>query len=92
MKQQERKVLKFGKRLALDNLELADLPKMDDRWVWREKVKVVAAVNQGLLSLEDACERYAMSLQEFTDWQKTYYGSRQRFRGRRRTENSRVQR
>lgn len=40
-------------------LSLADLPKNNmTRWVIRRKAEVVAAVNGGLLSLEEACARY----------------------------------
>jgi hypothetical protein len=31
---------------------------------------VVAAVRGGLLSLEDACERYALTVEEFLSWQR----------------------
>ena len=51
-------------------LSLADLPAPDTkRWVPRRKAEVVAAVRGGLLSLEDACERYALTVEEFLSWQ-----------------------
>ena len=51
-------------------LTLADLPSpKTKRWVPRRKAEVVAAVRGGLLSLEDACVRYALSLDEFMSWQ-----------------------
>jgi len=34
-----------------------------------EKQKVVAAVRGGLLSLEEACERYTLTVEEFLSWQ-----------------------
>ena len=53
-------------------LSLADLPKDNmTRWVIRRKAEVVAAVNGGLLSLEEACNRYDLSLEEFCSWQET---------------------
>lgn len=53
-------------------LTLADLPDPDtDRWVSRRKAEVVAAVRGGLLSLDEACARYALSLQEFVGWQRS---------------------
>ena len=43
-------------------LTLADLPLPGTkRWVIRRKAEVVAAVRGGLLSLEEACSRYALN-------------------------------
>ena len=39
------------------------------RWVVRRKAEVVAAVRAGLISLEDACRRYTLSVEEFASWQ-----------------------
>jgi transposase len=36
----------------------------------RRKAEVVAAVNGGLLSVDQACKRYSVSLEEFTSWQR----------------------
>lgn len=47
-----------------------DLPSADTkRWVIRRKAKVVAGVRLGLISLEEACQRYALSVDEFLTWQ-----------------------
>src|SRR5690242_6823618 len=52
-------------------LTLADLPAPDtQRWVPRRKAEVVAAVRGGLLSLDEACERYSLSVEEFLSWQR----------------------
>ena len=52
------------------HLTLADLPSPDTkRWVIRRKAEVVAAVRGGLLSLEEACSRYALNSDEFLRWQ-----------------------
>ncbi len=52
-------------------LTLADLPKPGTtRWVIRRKAEVVAAVRGGLLSLEDACRRYTLTIEEFLAWQR----------------------
>ena len=52
-------------------LTLADLPPVNtQRWVIRRKAEVVAAVRGGLLSLEDACQRYRLTSDEFLGWQK----------------------
>ncbi|MCB1473054.1 MAG: DUF1153 domain-containing protein [Rhodobiaceae bacterium] len=51
-------------------LTIADLPPADTkRWVIRRKAEVVAAVRGGLLSLEDACKRYTLTVEEFLNWQ-----------------------
>lgn len=48
----------------------ADLPKSTDRrWVIRRKAQVVAGVRGGLLSMEEACVRYALTLEEYLSWQ-----------------------
>jgi Protein of unknown function (DUF1153) len=53
-----------------DRLTLADLPSPDTkRWVIRRKAEVVAAVRGGLLSLEEAGRRYALSPDEILSWQ-----------------------
>jgi hypothetical protein len=53
-------------------LTIADLPPKDaKRWVIRHKAKVVAAVRGGLLSLEEACERYKLTVDEFLSWQRS---------------------
>jgi hypothetical protein len=54
-------------------LTLADIPSPDTgRWVIRRKVEVIAAVNGGLLSLEEACSRYALNTEEFKSWEASY--------------------
>lgn len=49
-------------------LSLEDLPPADTRWSARRKAEVVAGVSGGLLSVEEACARYALSVEEFTGW------------------------
>jgi hypothetical protein len=52
-------------------LTLAILPAPETtRWVVRRKAEVVAAVNGGLLSIDDVCERYRLTLEEFASWQR----------------------
>src|SRR6516165_1632958 len=47
-------------------LTIADLPAPGTkRWVIRRKAEVVAAVRGGLLSLEEACSRYTLTVEEF---------------------------
>ena len=51
-------------------LTLEDLPSPSTkRWVVRRKAEVVTAVRAGLLTLEEACERYSLSVEEFLSWQ-----------------------
>ena len=53
-------------------LTIADLPPTDTkRWVIRRKAEVVAAVRGGLLSIEEACERYRLTVDEFLSWQRS---------------------
>ena len=53
-------------------LELADLPPTDTkRWVIRRKAEVVAAVRGGLLSIDEACSRYKLTVDEFLSWQRS---------------------
>ena len=56
----------LGEPLTLDSLP----PPSTSRWVVRRKAEVVAAVNGGLLSVDEACERYGLSLEEFASWQR----------------------
>ncbi|MET1110788.1 MAG: DUF1153 domain-containing protein [Allosphingosinicella sp.] len=56
----------LGEPLTLDSLP----PPSTTRWVVRRKAEVVAAVNGGLLSVDEACQRYTLSLEEFASWQR----------------------
>ncbi len=55
-----------GKPLTVDNLP----PANTKRWVIRRKAEVVAAVRNGLIGLDEACERYRLSVEEFLNWQR----------------------
>lgn len=47
------------------------LPSPDTkRWVARRKAVIVDAVRSGALTLEEACRRYHLSVEEFRAWQK----------------------
>jgi hypothetical protein len=56
----------LGEPLTLDDLP----PANTRRWVVRRKAEVVAAVNGGLLSIDDVLERYGLTLEEFASWQR----------------------
>lgn len=45
-------------------------PATTTRWVTRRKAAVVAAVRAGVLTAEEACLRYKLSLEEFSSWQR----------------------
>jgi hypothetical protein len=54
-------------------LTLADLPAPGiKRWVTRRKAEVVAAVRGGLISIEDVCDRYELTKEEFGGWERLY--------------------
>lgn len=72
---QERRLNSKGEPFVIGptgtQLTLRDLPPPNtQRWVIRRKAEVVAAVRGGLLSLEDACERYRLTQDEFGAWQE----------------------
>jgi hypothetical protein len=51
---------------------IEDLPPPGiKRWVIRRKAEVVAAVRAGIISLDEACERYTLSVEEFLSWQRS---------------------
>ena len=48
-----------------------DLPPADTkRWVTRRKAVIVSAVRAGVISLEEVCRRYELSVEEFLAWQR----------------------
>jgi hypothetical protein len=57
----------LGEPLTLDTLP----PPGTTRWVARRKAEVVAAVDGGLLSFDEMCERYNISVEEFACWKRS---------------------
>jgi hypothetical protein len=52
-------------------MSINDLPPPDTkRWVIRRKAEVVAGVRAGLITIEEACDRYTLSIEEFLSWQR----------------------
>src|SRR6266852_5521702 len=50
---------------------IPELPSPDTkRWVVRRKAIVVHAVRDGAISLQEACRRYRLSVEEFLAWQR----------------------
>ncbi|MET0238505.1 MAG: DUF1153 domain-containing protein [Sphingobium sp.] len=56
----------LGEPLTVDSLPSPDTT----RWVVRRKAEVVAAVTGGLLSVDEVCARYSLTLEEFAGWQR----------------------
>ena len=55
-----------GQPLTVENLP----PRDTVRWVIRRKAEVVAAVQNGLIGMDEACERYRLSVDEFVNWEQ----------------------
>ena len=56
----------LGEPLTLETLP----PVGSTRWVMRRKAEVVSAVAGRLLTTDEACDRYNLSLEEFASWQR----------------------
>ena len=57
-------------------ITLADLPPRGlKRYLPRHKTLVVAAVQHGLLTLGDACERYDLSIGDYLAWYRSSTGA-----------------
>lgn len=53
-------------------LTIGDLPSSSTTyWVSRHKAEVLAAIEGGLLSVDEACERYRLSLEEIVAWRRS---------------------
>ena len=53
-------------------LAITNLPSTNTiRWSIRRKAEVVAAVRGGLLSLDEACGRYRLTVDELLSWQRS---------------------
>jgi hypothetical protein len=56
----------LGEPLTIENL-----PSLgNNRWVARRKAEVVAAVEGGLLTLDEVSDRYKLTTEEFASWQR----------------------
>ncbi len=56
----------LGEPLTLETLPLPSTK----RWVARRKAEIVAAVNGGLLTAVEVCDRYGLSEEELGEWQR----------------------
>lgn len=52
---------------------LAPLPPADtSRWVARRKAEVVDAIRVGRITIEEACRRYRLTVEELSGWQRAF--------------------
>ena len=56
----------LGEPLTLESLPAPGTT----RWVVRRKAEVVAAVSGGLLTIDEVCDRYQLTVEEFASWQR----------------------
>lgn len=57
----------LGEKLTMEALPSPS----NSRWTIRRKAEVVAAVEGGMLTIAEACERYALELEELASWQRS---------------------
>ena len=57
-------------RDAADVLQVPDLPRAGQRWTVRRKAAVVEAVRGGWMPIEEACDLYGISIDEFLAWER----------------------
>jgi hypothetical protein len=56
-----------------DTTTLDQLPRRGlKRWRSRDKAMVVAAVRHGLITVNEACARYDLSIEEYLHWYRCY--------------------
>lgn len=61
----------FGEALTLAAMP----PPEPARWTIRRKAEVVAAVDGSLVTIDEVCERYSLSVEELTSWQRAVHRS-----------------
>jgi hypothetical protein len=52
-------------------LTINDLPSLHGRWTIKRKAQLVAAVEGGLVTLDEVYKRYHLQAEEFLSWQGT---------------------
>jgi Protein of unknown function (DUF1153) len=58
-------------------ITLAQLPPRGlKRWRARDKALVVAAVRHGMMTFDEACERYRLSAEEYLSWLRSLDAAR----------------
>ena len=65
---------RFQKRIVGSDgslMSIGDLPPSNTkRWSTSRKALVITGVRAGLITIEEACERYNLSIEEFLTWQE----------------------
>jgi hypothetical protein len=56
-------------RLEAEQTVRSPPPPKTVRWVASRKASLVLAINQGLLTVEEACAQYSLSVEELSIWQ-----------------------
>ena len=49
---------------------MRELPSPGQRWTVRRKAALIEAVRGGRLAIDEACRRYALSVDEFLAWER----------------------
>lgn len=47
-------------------------PSTTKRWVTKRKAQVIAAIRGGLLTVEEASQRYRLTIDELSEWQSAF--------------------
>jgi hypothetical protein len=50
--------------------QVPELPSPGQRWTSRRKAAVIAAVREGWVPIEEVCELYSISVDEFLAWER----------------------
>jgi len=53
-------------------LTRGDLPSGSGRWTARKKATVVISVQNGLITLEEVCDRYSLTPGEYFEWARAF--------------------
>ena len=49
---------------------MTKLPSLSERWTVRRKAALIEAVRGGWVAIDEACRRYALSVDEFLAWER----------------------
>ena len=65
--------LRNGMEFSLQQLADVTLPtNFHGRWITKRKAAVIAQIVTGRLTIEEACQRYNLSLDELSCWQRAF--------------------
>lgn len=55
--------------MIIETIKLTELPSTTTkRWVMNRKAQVIAAISNGIMSFEEACQRYNIAGDELKSW------------------------